>query len=106
MCTTPFPVYEGDENFPLPAVMDIDTVTVIEEGKGYTWYELERFGREFLYRADHFSILPEKDADEIADEEKEAIVPAPALYGHEHEHELHPVFKNIFQNIFPLIITH
>jgi hypothetical protein len=85
MCTTPFPIV-GDENVPFPAVMDIDTVTVIEQGKGYSWYELRRFGKEFLYRADHFAILPEKDAGEIEDAEKEVIIPAPALYGNEHTH--------------------
>lgn len=58
-----------------PAIGDIDTVTVIGSN-GYdekVFYALERFGtRGFL--STHFVELPEPDADQMQEGEREAIV--------------------------------
>jgi hypothetical protein len=94
MCIQAFEYYKGFEDIPLPVVTDVDEVTGIEEMYGYKFYELKRFGKEPLYRADHFAIIPDADADEIEDAEKEAIVPSPEPTV-VHNSNLHPIFLNI-----------
>lgn len=89
---------KGDEDCPLPSVGD-EFVAMEVFYEGYTWFELDGFSKEVLFNPSYFSILPDVTADEIEDAEKEAIVPAPCLYGNEH---LHPIFKNILNSF----ITH
>jgi hypothetical protein len=71
---------------PRPEVGDIDIVTSELELNGDIYYSLQRFDYDLMYLAKLFAVLPDEDGDEIEDTEKEAIVPAPALYGNEHTH--------------------
>lgn len=59
-----------------PSVGDIDVVFNEEHDEeiGYAFYQLERFGSDRWYRSDMFATLPDNTADEMAEEEREAIV--------------------------------
>jgi hypothetical protein len=66
----------GLEGKPRPSVGDIDVVFNHEydEHIGKVFYQLERFGSERWYRCDMFAALPDSTADDMQEEEKEAIV--------------------------------
>lgn len=97
MCVKPFPDLKGGEDVSFPKVGDKDIVITAEESKGFTWYELERFGPEIVYRADHFATLPNEDSELIEEGVYEAIVPNPEPKV-VHNSALHPIFQNIFNS--------
>jgi hypothetical protein len=78
-----------------------DTLTVKDKYKSpccngsHEVYDFEEYDLLKAFDARCFAILPDADADEIEDAQKEAIVPAPSLYGNEH---LHPIFQNILNS--------
>ncbi len=59
-----------------PAIGDIDLVIEEEKDKdtGMLYYRLERFGNESWFGACMFATLPDATADDMQEEEKEAIV--------------------------------
>lgn len=66
---------EGCENYPRPEVGDIDIVTLVRpHPSGSTYYSLQRFNSTIGYDTKHFATLPDLTADEMEEEEKEAIV--------------------------------
>jgi hypothetical protein len=65
---------EGMENEPRPEVGDEDVVLRKHEQARHVYYILERFGEDNGYRSDHFATLPDSTADEMREEEREAIV--------------------------------
>ena len=56
-------------NKPRPSVGDIDTVTDEVKFFGYVYYELERFGKDSLYAAECFAILPDAEPETLTEEE-------------------------------------
>lgn len=64
------------EPMPNPEVGDIDTVIEVVEPKTITgtYYALERFGKNNLFNAKNFAILPDQSADQMSEEKHEAII--------------------------------
>jgi hypothetical protein len=56
-----------------PEVGDELTVLSVEEHYGRTFYDLDGYP-EFLYDSKFFATLPEPDADNMKEEEQQAIV--------------------------------
>ena len=66
----------GSEDKDRPKFLDEDIVTAERYSYKYggIYYNLQRFGDETWYGADHFATLPDQTADETEEERQEAIV--------------------------------
>lgn len=70
ICVKPFTdTQQGMENAPRPEVGDVDVVSNVFKGYGYTYYILERFAEDNGYRVDHFATIPDATAEEMQEEE-------------------------------------
>lgn len=64
LCVKPFKAPESKDK-PRPEVGDEDVVFDQMEIWGIIYYNLQRFGDEFNYCADHFATLPDEPAELI-----------------------------------------
>lgn len=76
ICVKKFPPVDSLMRNPIPSPEVGDQDIVIDETIefGHIFYSLERFGLNACYRSDYFAILPDATADEMQEEEREAII--------------------------------
>jgi hypothetical protein len=76
ICTRSFPGFCQVTFQPIsaPQILDEDVVIEVYEKFNATYYRLKKYPWEQCYRADHFATLPEASADEMQQEEHEAII--------------------------------
>lgn len=62
------------DDYPRPEVGDKDNVIEEVTLGPHLYYCFARFGRRHGYRSTHFAILPDQSADQMNDEQREAII--------------------------------